>query len=479
MVRSKETSVANGNASDAAAYYRGLLKPIFGGRRWIVIGGPIIGLAPLAASLRKLGALDCFLLGSFVGTGDVPGPEVGPRYSFDLTSKSVMEEFHRYEALLCAPPAVVCAALDAFDPDGSARVVGSIVLGHVPEVAGRRRYGGRPPDWIALEDKTVVETLWSAIGIRRAASNVVPPETAALMRASRELDRGKGCVWSGDTREGVHGGAEGVRWIRDSDDADEALRFFGPRCDRIRVMTFLEGIPCSIHGVVFPDAVIALRPVEMVVLRRPAGAGRSAFVYAGVGTWWDPPPGDRAEMRALARRVGEALRVRVGFRGPFTIDGVLTADGFRPTELNPRFGAGLAIVSSLLPTLPLPALSLAITEGECLDYRPEWLERVLLEAADANRTGRGGLPFERKQEQTETHGLVKEPAGYRFAADGEPRDATLRVGPGPVGGTLFFGPSAGHVPEGHSLAPFVVDACAFADRELATGFGPLEAPQVC
>ena len=83
-------------------------------------------------------------------------------------------------------------------------------------------------------------------------------------------------------------------------------------------MPFLEGIPCSIHGVVFhPD-----------------------------------------------RRVGAGLRERVGYRGAFTVDGVLAAQGFLPTELNPRLGAGLSTMTRDLPGLPVGLLDRVLIEGE-------------------------------------------------------------------------------------------------------------------
>ena len=50
-------------------------------------------------------------------------------------------------------------------------------------------------------------------------------------------------------------------------------------------------------------------------------------------------------MREAARRVGAVLRDEVAYRGAFTLDGVATVDGFRPTELNPRFGAGLGVIT--------------------------------------------------------------------------------------------------------------------------------------
>ena len=53
-------------------------------------------------------------------------------------------------------------------------------------------------------------------------------------------------------------------------------------------MPFLEGVPCSIHGIVYPDHVIAVRPVEQISLRRAAAP---TFFYAGCATFYDPPAG--------------------------------------------------------------------------------------------------------------------------------------------------------------------------------------------
>ena len=117
--------------------------------------------------------------------------------------------------------------------------------------------------------------------------------------------------------------------MRTDTDAAEAIELFTHSTRHVRVMPFLEGVPCSIHGFVLTDGVAAFRPVEQLVLRTPGG---SRFTYAGVSTWWDPTQADRAEMRTAATGVGEFLGDRYGLRGGFAVDGVLTADGFLPTE---------------------------------------------------------------------------------------------------------------------------------------------------
>jgi hypothetical protein len=182
-------------------------------------------------------------------------------------------------------------------------------------------------------------------------------------------------------------------------------------------------------------------------------------------------------MRALTRRVGVALRERVRFRGAFTIDGVLSEEGFLPTEINSRFGAGLGLLSAAVPTLPLSALTLAVAEGEALDYRPDWLEEVVMREADRHRSGRGARVLHQPREETVVHELIRDGDGLRFAGEDEKEgaDASLLLGPAAVGAFLRIAPRPERMPRGASMAPFVVKAFAFADRELGTGLGPLEA----
>ncbi len=135
-------------------------------------------------------------------------------------------------------------------------------------------------------------------------------------------------------------------------------------------------------------------------------------------------------MRQLARRVGAALREQVGFRGSFSIDGVLAEEGFLPTELNPRLGGGMSTLAGALGDFPLTPLCLAIAEGERLDYRPELLEQAVLEAADAHRVCGGGRAIRRKLTETGTLDLRRDGDDYREAATGEDPDATTPVRPG-------------------------------------------------
>jgi hypothetical protein len=237
-------------------------------------------------------------------------------------------------------------------------------------------------------------------------------------------------------------------------------------------MPFLEGIPCSIHGAVIDDVVIALRPVEMVTLRH---LETHRLRYCGTADFWDPPDPDRERMRQTARQVGKALQERIGFRGAFTVDGVMTQDGFRPTELNPRYGAGLAPIARAVPDLPLSLVLTAVLAGEPLDYRPRELERLLVESADNKRGGGAYTVIKAVQSRTREVPLVGGAGGYRAATEGEEPTATLSVGPGAIGGFVSFDPGPKHIPTGSSIAPAAVAAFAFADQHLKTGIGALSA----
>jgi len=475
-----------------------LLRPLVAGRKLVLAGAPLAAMTGMCRQLRELGAERPFLLATGIGTGEVPGPDEAEWCVVEVRAPDVVAETRAAMRLLRLLPSEVVDALDRWDPQRQALVL-SPMFNELPEIAGRRVYGPRRPEWRRLEDKVVVDELWDDFGVTRAPSEVVAAEPVALRAAARRLDRGAGTAWAGDARQGFNGGAFCLRWVRSDEDAAEAARFLGERCDRARVMPFLEGIPCSIHGMVFPHGVATFRPVELVTLRQsggsggppgwspsqsggsggppgwsPSGSGRSGLRYAGAATFWDPPDADREVMRDLARRVGDGLRERVGYRGAFTVDGVLTAEGFLPTELNPRLGAGLATMTRGLPDLPVGLLDRALIEGEAGAVAAGDLERQVLEAADRARAGGAWTVTDAAADATRELPVTFEGGTCRPAAGGDPADGVLSFGPSGVGGFVRLALDPERVPAGPPVAPLAVAAFALADERLGTGIGPLE-----
>lgn len=457
---------------EARAYYSALLRPVFEGRRFVLPGNIAVGLGNVASELRGLGAARPFIVAGSQGTGTVPTEAEAALRVLDVRGADPLEHNRNVQRALTDLPCEVQNAVDAWDLDVSAKTLHTDPLAEPRPVAGRAAYAARPEAWTALEDKVVIDAFWDEVGVPRAPYRVVPAEHKALRTAADTLDRGHGTVWAPDAREGANAGAVALRWVRPGDDGRAAAASLTRIADRVRVMPFLEGIPASIHGIVFPDAVVVLRPVEMLVLR-PANGDR--LFYAGCSTWFDPNPKDRETMRELARRVGIALRERVGFRGSFGIDGVLAEEGFLPTELNPRLGAGVSTLAGALGDFPLILLCLAIAEGERLDYRPELLEHAVLETTDNHRVCGGGRTTERTLTDTGTFDLVADGDDYREAEPGEDAEATLLFGPGPIGGFLRFTLNPDRNEPGAASAPQAARAFRLADRLLGTDFGDLEA----
>lgn len=444
-------------------WYDADVRRLVDGRKVLLAGGVAVSWTPIVDRMRRLGAADVAVLATEgMGVGEAPAC---PTFVVDKPAGlDVMEQVRFGEAALRDLPAAVAAQVDQFDPERTALVRGHFLVA-VPEVAGRPVLAYRRPEWIRLEDKTVVDDLWARAGVEAVPSTVVELERARSV--SGDLDRGDGVVWAGDASHGWHGGTSLTEWVRDARDSAAAGDALAGRCRRVRVMPFLEGVPCSVHGIVCADGVVALRPVEMVVLRR----GRE-FVYCGAGTFWDPPGEVRERMREIARRVGALLAAEVGFRGAFTVDGVVTAEGFRPTELNPRAGGGLMTIARGIADFPLFELLDLIVSGRGISRTAAELEAELLGAADGARFG---------GTWTMDPGIDVDLPERRLSFDGERWVAADLGGPTALamGGQGFVRATFANWPQGSSIAPAAAAFYDWADRELGTRLGPLTpAPDV-
>jgi hypothetical protein len=344
---------------------RSELEEIFAGGKWIIAAQAAVAAGHLQKLLTDWGS-EPLVVASNEGTGDLPpGDIIYTRSGGDTVVGSIREFFASVEQ----PSPEVIAAVDRFDPDVSARVLAEPIA-TARTMLGRRTFGVRRDRWSAWEDKMRVDRLWDDLDIPHAPYRIVTPDAAAA--AARELASDLGTVWVADNFEGWHGGGEYVKWVSGADECAATQAWFSGRARQVRVMPFLEGLPASIHGWVTQSGVAVFLPVEILILRH---ADRSAFVYTGVSTLWNAPESATREMRGVALRVGEALSERDDYRGPYGIDGVLTDDGFRPTELNPRMSAGAGAQLGSVD-LPLGLLMRCEIEG-LIEVDHRWLEEAV------------------------------------------------------------------------------------------------------
>ena len=454
-------------------HYRGQIRTIVEGRPWLVAMDVSVSAGRTGRMLMELGADRVLAIAASRGVGELPPPEEVRCIDLGLEGETdMMEAIRRSGRALADLPDWAQAEVDRFDPDREALVLENVFASGDP-VGGRSVYGPRCGSWQALEDKMIIDALWDDAGIDRAPSAIRPAELDALWSAHGDMSfTGWGTVWVGDNREGWHGGAKLLRWVRSRTGAVDAHTFLAASCDRVRVMPFLDGIPCSIHGWVFADRVIGFRPCEMLVFRVP---GSDRLSYAGAATSWEPTDAVRESMERAVLRVGSHIRQRVGYRGSFTIDGVVTADGFLPTELNPRFGGALSRLSRGISDLPLYFLHVATMAGETLDYRPSELQKLVRTQAARHPVVRGMHMLEGVRHGEErTQPLCRLGDGWREAQSEEQADAVLSMGPAAAGTVVFASVNEHAIRRGTSAAPEICRLLAFADELWDLGIGPLE-----
>nr|MBA2774472.1 ATP-grasp domain-containing protein [Nocardioidaceae bacterium] len=264
-------------------------------------------------------------------------------------------------------------------------------------------------------------------------------------------------------------------------------------CRRVRVSAFLEGVPCSIHGLCLPDGVVVLRPVELATLR---DLDRGRFVYAGMGTTWDPAPADAEQMRGLARALGEHLTRRHGYRGGFGIDGVMTADGFLVTEINPRFSGGLTRLARVAPAAHLELVQVNALLGRDVGRSAAGIEERAQAMLDDNRfIDAAGLSGRRLLDDHVEIAVTAGDARLEAAdlsdpdvAGTDPADlgadvlsviGAVAAGPSPLGSFVRLTVNDDVLRVGDRVAPYSALLLDFADRTWGTGFGRvLMAPEV-
>ncbi|CAN5490988.1 hypothetical protein BH09ACT12_BH09ACT12_33540 [soil metagenome] len=444
------------------------LSEVYAGRPVLLGPGILAGYTSLVA---RLVALDSPVLVRVTGdgAGELPPPDSCTIVRVTLPpTASMTEEVRVLDRAIRALPDEAVAAIEAFDPDRRGIWHTSPFVADDDPILGRPVTGGRPASYLALEDKMLADGLWAAAGVEHAPHRICDVDRGELSAATSALRRTLGAVWSGDARDGINGGGNFVRWVQGADDEAAAFAFFAPRGDRVRVMGFLDGVPCSIHGFVLPDGTAVFRPVELAILRDPR---RRRFVYGGLSTWWDPPPADREEMRAVARRVGAHLAAHHDYRGAFGIDGVLTTDGFRPTELNTRMTAGVSTIAAVDPQF-FSFLQSAVVAGVDTGLGVDDLE-TLLPLMDAHRHGRPSAVGQ----GVSVEGNHSYPVAYDGLVLTRASSATpseLMAADTPVGFFAKIDPCTLLGP-GDRLAPLNVALLAHLDATYDTGFGDLQA----
>lgn len=330
------------------AELRGILRGLLVGRR-VAILAPRFDrfFEPVLAQLAECGAGLAGVLAwrsdsEFAARAGVP--------VLNLAGSCGPEE-ESLELLLPRLPGWVDGWIDAIDPSRELLFLGNQFVG-IETIAGRPVFGWRRPTWAALEDKTLVGGNAGVADLDAPDQIVVrrvDERLTDLARCCAHLDRGHGVLISGDAGGLDRGGASNIAY-HPSPVQWDAVEAAIPRWTvRVRVSTFVPGIPCSINGVVLgPERAMIFDPIEIVTL---LDVERSRLLFCGSSTRLRPSAALCAEARAAARRVAHDITERLDFRGGFSIDGLFADDRFLFTEINARPASGVGLRRAW-PSLP-------------------------------------------------------------------------------------------------------------------------------
>lgn len=262
-----------------------------------------------------------------------------------------------FDQWIAHPPAGIEAWLHGLDPECRCVVFAPPGTG-ASEFCRRAVVGWRSPETALIEDKTIIDGVWSRTGIPSPAHMIASADDSRLWDHVRRIDGGGGVVVAIDSSQGHIGDAHGLVWIKTQDDLQAACDWFRGRTARVRIAEFVAGVPCSILGMVLEDGVAVFDPIEIVTLRDR----QRRLIFCGSSTWWRPSEHDCAEMRHHTRAAGEYLASDRAYRGIYSVDGILSPRGFVATELNPRHASGLGIRKAL-PDFPLYLFNRSVQSG--------------------------------------------------------------------------------------------------------------------
>ncbi|GAB4054890.1 hypothetical protein [Catellatospora paridis] len=354
-------------------------------------------------------------------------------------------------------------AADSHDPLGNAFVITPDPL-DPPHVGRRRHIGARRRHWRAFEDKSLVDALWDVMSIPRPPS-ISTSMVTDLQALSGLLGISTGVV-CGLQQVGAAptGGAQGIWWWHAQ--PPPSLTAHPLTGYRARLMPLMHGTAVRLHGMVLSEDVVAFPPMEVITLPRP---GHGTFLPCGSAATLGPMP----ELSALTRRIGDRLRETLAYRGAFSVDGILTDDGFLPTDLNTRLTSAMEAAPAAL-RVQLQAANVLTREGADLDgnalmaMAEQAFDRGYVHTLYGASTVVAAPPGASIGVRWTATGLAEVPVAN---ADGR-----LDLAPSLRGWTLTARLRSDRLPGGRPLGAHAVKVFRYADARFGTDFGELIPP---
>lgn len=333
--------------------YRKALEPLFAGRLVVLFGSAASRLTHMAKQCLELGSRRVLVLAwasHGIGLGPLPS-DVQLLSPFPLETSG--------DGMRIVLPSHILEGLRTFDPHREALVIGSGSTSSCL-IDGRAIINARPKLQEQYESKLISEQILSTVMDRKELTRIMGISHRNFYGQCSQIDLGDGIVLSGDSSTGPGTAGSHVWWVTNSAQAVNAVKHLRSNGGMVRVMPYVRGIPASMHGLVLADGLITCPPMQLInLLRSSDGHVATRFFTAGSATLSVLDSHLMARMRTLIRSIGEELAARVGYRGMYCVDGIVTEDSFIPTEINTREGSSIGVHFSLADEVPIQLLNAA------------------------------------------------------------------------------------------------------------------------
>ena len=121
------------------------------------------------------------------------------------------------------------------------------------------------------------------------------------------------------------------------------------------------------------------------------------------------------------------------------MDGVVTANGFFPTELNPRFGGAMFRIQMSVPELPLYFLHLCVVQQSPMTHYAKELEELLMRKVDENPLVKGMFIIQGRFDLGVKKSWITQQEGrWVFVDEAFPDACMATMGPHPTGSIIFI-----------------------------------------
>jgi hypothetical protein len=185
--------------------------------------------------------------------------------------------------------------------------------------------------------------------------------------------------------------------------------------------------------------------------------------------------GDAADLVTQTERLGAGLRERLGYRGGFSVDGILTADGFLPTAFNARITSAVEAAPSERRVL-LHAVNLLARDGIEPDTSAvkQLAEEIFTVGATCTIFGAAT----RADESAPRVAAVRWNGDRLVPAPSGAADGSLAITPFPRGWLLTATLATDRLPSGGGgrVGTWAPEVFRLSDEVLGTNFGNLAPP---